>query len=271
MKITKSELKEIIQEVAEELGLFEGLTAAQEKLPEPLKKAILKKQGKQEESDDDSDEAVEEGLTAAQEKLPEPLKKAILKKQGKQEDSDDDSEEESIDEGNAFGAAVKAARENGDSEFEVGGKTYQLREKVIEEGEDTEEFIGDDSDVEEGNAFGAAVTKAKEDGDSEFEVDGKTYQVKEQSKSSDIGKNENHVDAADCKDCEDPGEGELTNEEVEDDVEEGNAFGAAVTKAKEDGDTEFEVDGKTYKVSEDWKKVTLAEKLDRILGNRKII
>ena len=202
MKITKKELREIVQEVAEEMGLLEGLTKAQEKLPEPLKKAILKKQGKQEESDNDSEDAVEEGLTAAQEKLPEPLKKAILKKQGKQEESDDDSEEESIEEGNAFGAAVKAARENGDSEFEVGGKTYQLREKVIEESEDTEEFVGDDED---------------------------------------------------------------------DDVEEGNAFGAAVTKAKEDGDTEFEVDGKTYKVTEDWKKVTLAEKLDRILGNRKII
>ena len=195
MKITKSELREIIQEVAEELGLLEGLTAAaQEKLPEPLKKAILKKQGESEEKED-----VEEGLTKAQGKLPEPLKKAILKKQGKQEESDD--EEESLKEGNAFGAAVKAARENGDSEFEVGGKTYQLREKVIEEGEDTEEFIGDE----------------------------------------------------------------------EEDVEEGNAFGAAVTKAKEDGDKEFEVDGKTYKVRENWTKITLAEKLDRILGNRKVL
>ena len=36
-------VREIIQEVAEEMGLFEGLTKAQEKLPEPLKKAILKK------------------------------------------------------------------------------------------------------------------------------------------------------------------------------------------------------------------------------------
>ena len=31
---------------------------------------------------------------------------------------------------------------------------------------------------------------------------------------------------------------------------EGNAFGAAVTKAKKDGDDEFKVDGKTYKVEE---------------------
>ena len=224
MKITKKELREIIQEVADEMGLFEGLTAAQEKLPEPLKKAILKKQGKQEESDDDS-------------------------------------EEEKIEEGNAFGAAVKAARENGDREFEVGGKKYKLKEKkeVNEEVEDTEEFTGDDDDddVEEGNAFGAAVTKAKEDGEDEFEVDGKTYKVKEEV----------------CPECgEDPCVEESScSEEDDGDVEEGNAFGAAVTKAKEDGEDEFEVDGKTYKVRENWTKVTLAEKLDRILGNKKIL
>ena len=209
MKITKSELREIIQEVADELGLFEGLTAAQEKLPEPLKKAILKKQG--DSADSEEKEDVEEGLTKAQEKLPEPLKKAILKKQESDGSSDDESEEESIEEGNAFGAAVKAARENGDSEFEVGGKTYPLKEKVIEESENTEEFIGEESG---------------------------------------------------CYSEED---------EDEDDVEEGNAFGAAVTKAKEDGEKEFEVDGKTYKVRENWTKITLAEKLDRILGNRQVL
>jgi len=198
MKITRKELKELVEEVANEMGLLEGLTKAQEKLPEPLKKAILKKQGKSDDSEEKED--VEEGLTKAQEKLPEPLKKAILKKQGK---SDDSEEDEKIDEGNAFGAAVKAARENGEKEFEVGGKKYKLKEKkeVNEEVDDTEEFTGED----------------------------------------------------------------------EDDVEEGNAFGAAVEKAREDGDTEFEVDGKTYKVRENWTKITLAEKLDRILGNKKIL
>lgn len=260
MKITKSELREIIQEVADELGLFEGLTAAQEKLPEPLKKAILKKQGKSDDSDDEKKD-VEEGLTKAQEKLPEPLKKAILKKQGKQEESDEesdeDSEEEKIEEGNAFGAAVKKARENGEKEFEVGGKKYKLKEKKeITEQEDTEEFVGDSSDeedVEEGNAFGAAVKKAREDGEDEFEVDGKTYKVTEQSDSSDIGKKDNHVDVADCKDCDDPGEGKLTSEDVDESI------------------TEIEVDGKTYKVGQNWSKITLAEKLDRMLGNRKIL
>ena len=51
---------------------------------------------------------------------------------------------------------VKKARENGEKEFEVGGKKYKLKEKKeITEQEDTEEFVGDssDEDVEEGNAF----------------------------------------------------------------------------------------------------------------------
>ena len=264
MKITKNELREVIQEVAEEMGLLEGLTAAQEKLPEPLKKAILKKQGDSVEEDEVSVDAVKEELTKAQEKLPEPLKNAILKKQGNTEESDD-SEEEAIEEGNAFGAAVKAARENGDKEFEVAGKKYKLKEKKeITEQEDTEEFTGeeDDDDVEEGNAFGAAVTKAKEDGDKEFEVDGKTYKVSEDwSKITEV----------ECPECgQDPCE-EATCSEDDDDVEEGNAFGAAVKQAKEDGDKEFEVDGKTYKVRENWSKITLSERLDRILGNKKIL
>lgn len=219
MKITKNELREIIQEVAEEMGLLEGLTAAQEKLPEPLKKAILKKQGNADATEEPSDdEGVEEGLTAAQEKLPEPLKKAILKKQGNGDDSTEEDDEESIEEGNAFGAAVKAARENGDKEFEVSGKTYKLREILSElEGDDTEEFTGeeDDEELEEGV----------------------------------------------CETCE----------EDDEDVEEGNAFGDAVAKAKEAGETEFEVGGKTYKVRENWSKITLAEKLDRMLGNKKVL
>ena len=54
MKITKSELREIIQEVADELGLFEGLTRVHKKnYAEPLKKAILKKQGNSDSSDDE--------------------------------------------------------------------------------------------------------------------------------------------------------------------------------------------------------------------------
>tara|TARA_A100001037_G_scaffold67550_1_gene60000 strand:+ start:37833 stop:38477 length:645 start_codon:yes stop_codon:yes gene_type:complete len=213
MKITRKELKEIIHEVADELGLFEGLTKAQEKLPEPLKAAILKKQ----ESDDASDT------------------------------------EEEISEGNAWGSAVRKAREENLKEFEFNGKVYTLTEDSnLDESEDTEEFTGeDDEEVEEGNAFGDAVRKAKEAGEDEFEVDGKTFQVKEESG---------------CYSEED---------ETEEEVEEGNAFGDAVRKAKEAGEDEFEVDGKTFQVKEgvvkNFQGCTLSETLARISGNKKII
>lgn len=45
------------------------------------------------------------------------------------------------------------------------------------------------------------------------------------------------------------GHGEESEVEVEE-IEEGNAFGDAVRKAKEDGEKEFEFEGKTYKVEE---------------------
>ena len=71
------------------------------------------------------------------------------------------AEEELETEGNAFGAAVKKAKENGEEEFKLGGKTYKVKEDV----------------ENEGNAFGAAVKKAKEEGEDEFEIDGKKYKV----------------------------------------------------------------------------------------------
>ena len=231
MKITKSELRNIIQEVAEEMGLFEGLTKAQEKLPEPLKKAILKKQG--ESSDSEEKEDVDE----------------------------------SISEGNAFGAAVKAARENGDSEFVVGGKTYQLKEKVTEDVEDTEEFIGEIEEQSSSSELGVGgeehVNVADSD-DEELPADTEVQSAQvgeeddEMPKVADIDED---IQEASCG----------TYEDDEDEVEEGNAFGAAVQKAKEDGETEFTVDGKKYKVRENWSKITLAEKLDRILGNKKVL
>ena len=51
-----------------------------------------------------------------------------------------------------------------------GGKPFRVRTRKSEMGE---------NEMEEGNAFSGALAKAKEDGKSSFEVDGKTYQVKE--------------------------------------------------------------------------------------------
>ena len=75
-----------------------------------------------------------------------------------------------IEEGNAFGDAVRKAKEAGETEFEFDGETFKVEES--EEVEETEE-------VEEGNAFGDAVRKAKEAGEDEFEFDGETFKVEE--------------------------------------------------------------------------------------------
>ena len=63
---------------------------------------------------------------------------------------------EEVEEGNAFGDAVRKAKENGDKEFEFDGKTYP---------------------VQEGRKFVAAARKAKDEGKKEFEFNGKTYPV----------------------------------------------------------------------------------------------
>ena len=61
-------------------------------------------------------------------------------------------------------------------------------EEVVEEQEDTwgddeemgEEDLVSEEEIEEGNAFSGALADAKEKGEKEFKVDGKTYQVKEE-------------------------------------------------------------------------------------------
>ena len=165
MKITKSELRKIIEEVAEELGVLEGnafgdavrkakendedefevdgktykvkegLTKKQEKLPPALKKAILKKQGESTDSVEEEEEVTEE-LTAKQKKtLPPALQKAILKSQGETVEEEEEPEEKVAEaktqEGNAFGDAVRKAKENDEDEFEVDGKTYKVKEEEL--------------------------------------------------------------------------------------------------------------------------------------------
>jgi hypothetical protein len=64
--------------------------------------------------------------------------------------------EADLEEGNAFGDAVRKAKENGDKEFEFDGETYP---------------------VKEGRGFVAAAKKAKDEGKKEFEFNGKTFPV----------------------------------------------------------------------------------------------
>jgi hypothetical protein len=58
-----------------------------------------------------------------------------------------------------------------------GGKPFRVRTRKSEMGE---------NEVGEGDAFGYAVTKAKESGKKKFEFDGKTYPVKESKKTNNV-------------------------------------------------------------------------------------
>ena len=58
-----------------------------------------------------------------------------------------------------------------------GGKPFRVRTRKSEMGE---------NEMEEGNAFSGALAKAKEEGKSSFEVDGKKYQVKESKKTNSV-------------------------------------------------------------------------------------
>jgi len=59
-----------------------------------------------------------------------------------------------------------------------------------------------------------------------------------------------------CSEC---GMGGMYEEMDEEDMEEGNAFSGALNKAKEHGDSEFTVDGKTYPVKENYNILSLTE------------
>ena len=83
---------------------------------------------------------------------------------------------------------------------ECGGKMYEgecTECGSMYEGDDTigkfsDEFdyVETDEDVDEGNAFTGALAKAKEKGDDEFTVDGKTYDVKESRNSLQLTEDE---------------------------------------------------------------------------------
>ena len=86
-----------------------------------------------------------EGLDAVQ---PKAVKKKFKDRKDKDIDNDGDTDDSDKflhkkrkaiskamkDEGNAFGKALKAAKEKGDKTFVVSGKTYEVYEEVVKEG-----------------------------------------------------------------------------------------------------------------------------------------
>ena len=118
---------------------------------------------------------------------------------------------------------------------------------------DGEEVEGEVEDVEadleldgEGEAEGEEIEEAAEEaGLPAEELEDETKDVSAEEVDAEENVVDGEVENVEA-DLELDGEGEAEGEEIE----EGNAFGDAVRKAKEAGEKEFEFDGKTYKVEE---------------------
>lgn len=167
-------------------------------------------------------------LTAQKKKLEAELDDAITDK--------DKDLELVVSEGNGFNTALFAARNKGEKTFEFNGKTYKVTASKVNEAKDVKTEV-----IDKLSQFFSVPASAL----MKFNFDGKDP-IKDITKAlngTDYEGVENIVRVAIKAAKRDLG----VNEE---EIEEGNAFGAAVTKAKEAGEKEFEFDGKTYKVEE---------------------
>jgi hypothetical protein len=142
-------------------------------------------------------------------------------------------------EGNAFGAAVTAAKEKGEDEFEVGGKTYKVESKINEEKYTVIDPKGNSLGV--GLQMQAASMAKKKGGEKAgyFVVPAKN--------------------ALKARRALEKFKGDFKNPKLKDmmsdlfyenkSVNEGRAFINAARKAKAEGLTEFEFNGKKYPVT----------------------
>ena len=105
------------------------------------------------------------------------------------------------------------------------------------------------TDVDEGNAFTGALAKAKEKGKDSFEVGGKKFDVKEGLYDVEDINPDNEFDYVEEDEFVDVDE---LLQEIENElrINEGNAFGWALKNARDKGESSFELNGKTYEVSE---------------------
>ena len=83
----------------------------------------------------------------------------------------------------------------------------------------------------------------------EAEEDAESVQADEDEIEEEY-ESEEGEDDDDSEEDEDDDEDDSEEDDDEEEIEEGNAFGDAVRKAKEAGETEFEFEGETYKVEE---------------------
>ena len=218
-------------------------------------------------------EEVEDGTSGEDagqsvEDMPTPLTKGEedMKIDGKVVDTDpkdgsddilnkmEDAEElevEEVEEGNAFGDAVRKAKEAGETEFEFDGKTYKVEESLNEARIKAPKALAEIINGNTSRAEGIKMSKELADhyltwlnSSAYGKKQGKDLPLNVVIKASFNWGIERGLDPK-LKD-----ELSKLKETIEESVSEGNAFGDAVRKAKEAGETEFEFDGKTYKVEE---------------------
>ena len=156
-------------------------------------------------------------------------------------------------EGNAFGAAVKKAKEEGEDEFTVGGETYKVKEsnESVNEGK----FEVDDL-VYNKRTKTVGIVRMGDDkyGEVKTDADG-NVSVDDLEKYNPI-KNRHHqkVKVAPSTEKEINKRG-LFNPFKNESVKEGRAFAAAVNRAREAGEETFEFNGKEYKVTKKTEKI----------------
>ena len=158
-------------------------------------------------------------------------------------------------EGNAFGAAVTAAKEKGDDEFEVGGKTYKVEESndcgcnSVNEGVSSADMEKIKSAVEAASSFMNVGSELKKTGMKYMFATSPMpiYVIQDKSGNRVAVVNKKYATKPDFV-HKDIAVGVLESV-VGESINEGRAFVQAARKAKEEGKTEFEFNGKTYPVT----------------------
>ena len=169
------------------------------------------------------------------------------------EEDEEVKEAVEVEEGNAFGDAVRKAKEAGEKEFEFDGKTYKVEEHLTEGSHGMAKKLL--QEIIDGNTSRAEGTKMSKELAAHFLtwVESSPFGKKNANLPLDmLIKASFNWGIERGLDPKLKGELATLKDSIKEsnEIEEGNAFGDAVRKAKEAGEKEFEFDGKTYKVEE---------------------
>ncbi len=147
----------------------------------------------------------------------------------------DDISEEDVDEGNEFSGALDKARKAGKKSFVVNGKKYPVKEGLYDVEDINPKNKFDYTEEEEGFMDVNELIDRLDNELGEAELTNKQKYIAKQANPK------NKIGANDFKVLRNKKKGQ---------VSEGNAFGMALKNARENGQTSFELNGKTYEVRE---------------------